>query len=72
MNQYRKAILAALTSAAAAFTGAIADGQMSGPDWALVVAAFVVGGTSVWAIPNAPKPVPDVARHLGAKKPAGQ
>lgn len=56
LNQYVKAIVAALVSGVMAWGTAMSDGEITSTEWSAVVIAFLVGLGAVWAAPtNAPQ-----------------
>jgi hypothetical protein len=50
--KYAKALVAAFVAGGTAFGTYSVDGSVSGQDWLGVLAAAVVAGGTVWAVPN--------------------
>ena len=55
INQYAKAILAAIIAALAALGTSLTDGGVSASEWVAVALAFFVALGGVFAVPNAPQ-----------------
>lgn len=63
MNQYAKAIVAALTAGLIAAQTAIADGGINTSDW-ITIALAALGALAVYAVPNATPPAqPEPGKH---------
>ncbi len=52
--EYRKAIAAVVLAPLLALGTALADGQITGPEWIGIAVALVVGGGGVALVPNEP------------------
>lgn len=55
MNQYAKAIVAALTAGLIAAQTVIADGHVTGSDW-ITIALAALGALAVYVVPNSTPP----------------
>lgn len=52
-GMYAKAILATMIAALGALGTALADERVTGAEWTGIIAAALVAGSVVWAVPNA-------------------
>lgn len=64
LKPYRKAFAAAAIAGLSMFLKCEADDVITSAEWLEILFATLGGGGLTWLIPNAPKPVPESARHL--------
>lgn len=61
MDQYAKAIVAAVMAGLGALGTALADGSATATEWVVVASSVVAALALVWGVPNAPAPVATAA-----------
>ncbi len=69
MDQYAKAIVAAVMAGLGALGTALADGSVTATEWVVVASSVFAALALVWGVPNAPAPVTTAAHSWPGVQP---